>query len=122
MYVVRAAFTLQDGTSMTGFLSPPPPAGSGVPRLFKGEGGEMAFLQPTVITSEGHVNFWLGLRRPDDHVLAGRYLMIGKTPVQIFPLGFCSDTQRLDPPVRGEIPGFMHGVEEDGRLVVRIAR
>ena len=54
MLIVRARFTLADGTVMSGYLTPP----------VQGDDG-LGTLQPVVITPGGQVGFWCGLRAPD---------------------------------------------------------
>jgi hypothetical protein len=51
--VVRAAFTLADGTNLRGYLSPQPVSLS-----------QPGWIQPVVICEAGQVNFWYGIRRP----------------------------------------------------------
>jgi hypothetical protein len=51
--VVRAVFTLADGTNLRGYFSPQPVS------LRK-----PGLVQPVIICDAGQVNFWNGIRRP----------------------------------------------------------
>jgi hypothetical protein len=51
MFVVRARFVLADGTLMSGYLTPP----------VQGQAGLSTF-QPIIITPDGQVVFWCGMR------------------------------------------------------------
>src|SRR6266496_3216054 len=53
MFVVRAIFTLADGSKMQGYLTAPG----------QGEAGIRA-LQPIIVTDRGQVRFWCGTTAP----------------------------------------------------------
>jgi hypothetical protein len=49
MFIVKAMFTLADGSSASGYLTPP----------IKGE-SSLGILQPAIVTDKGQVSFWRG--------------------------------------------------------------
>jgi hypothetical protein len=96
MFVVRAVFTLADGSRMLGYCSPP----------LQGD-DSIGILQPIIITERGQVRFWCGTTAPDLKRLARSYEWLGKVARAVFPLQFQSDVQLVDGPVRGSLPGFL---------------
>jgi hypothetical protein len=96
MFVVRAVFTLADGTKMTGYLTPP----------VKGRDG-IGHLQPIIVTARGQVRFWCGTTVPDAKRLAQSYALLGKDSKRVFPLRFESDVPLRGGPARGSVPGFL---------------
>ena len=97
MLIVRARFTLADGTVMPGYLTPPVDRDDG-----------LGTLQPVVITPGGQVGFWCGLRVPDSTALEQDYRNLGKAkPEEVFPLRFRSDIPLSCGELVGEIPGFL---------------
>jgi hypothetical protein len=96
MFVVRAAFTLADGSTMRGYFTPPGRGDAGV-----------GTLQPIIVTEEGQVRFWCGTSVPGPKRLARSYELLGKDAKQIFPLQFESEVELADGPVMGSVPGFL---------------
>ena len=97
MFVVRAAFTLADGTEMTGYLTPP-----------VGGDGSLGTLQPIVLTSRGQVGFWHGLAAPGPDVLQGHYQRLGKDESKTFPVRFSSAVELAGRPIEGVLGGFLY--------------
>src|SRR4051812_7095428 len=62
MFIVRAVFTLADGSKMQGYLTPPG----------RGEEG-LGALQPIIVTDRGQVRLWCGTTPPDAKRLAQSY-------------------------------------------------
>ena len=96
MFIVRAAFTLADGSKMKGYLTPPS----------RGDDG-LAILQPIIITDRGQVRFWCGTGAFDSKRLARSYEVLGKDAQRVFPLRFESEVEMVGGPVRGSLPGFL---------------
>jgi hypothetical protein len=96
MFVVRAVFTLADGTKMKGYLTPPAKGREGI-----------GSLQPIIVTARGQVRFWCGTAAPDSKRLAQSYALLGKNAQRVFPLRFESDVPLIAGPVRGSVPGFL---------------
>lgn len=96
MFVVRAVFTLADGSMRRGYITP-----SG-----RGDAGVGA-LQPIVVTDQGQVRFWCGTSAPGPKRLARSYELLGKDAKQVFPLQFESEVELVDGPVRNSVPGFL---------------
>jgi hypothetical protein len=96
MFVVRAVFTLADGSRMTGYITPPVPGRDG-----------LGTMQPIIITPRGQVRFWCGKAAPEAKRLEQIYAWMGKDAKRIFPLRFESDVELVDGPARGSVPGFL---------------
>jgi hypothetical protein len=96
MFVVRAVFTLADGSKMRGYVTPP------------GRGdANIGALQPIIVTERGQVRFWCGTTSPSPTRLARNYELFGKDPKHVFPVRFESDVELIDGPVEGGVPGFL---------------
>lgn len=80
--VVKARFTLADGTTMYGWLTPP-----------FGQFSGLGTIQPQIITAEGPVSFWFGILKPTSEDLAQCYKRLGRKPESIFPLHFQSEVE-----------------------------
>jgi hypothetical protein len=96
MFIVRAIFTLPDGSSMHGYLTPP------------GRGdASIGTLQPIIVTELGQVRFWCGTATPGAKRLAQSYELLGKNANRLFPVRFESDVELVGGPVRGSVSGFL---------------
>lgn len=93
--VVRAAFTLADGTNLRGYFSPQPVS-------LRRPG----WVQPVVICDTGQVNFWHGIRRPTQNQMMDKLAKLGKQAAEVFPLRYRSDPVLVGGPISGIIPGF----------------
>jgi len=96
MFVVRAVFTLADGSAMQGYFTPP----------VRGD-ASIGTLQPIIVTEHGQVRFWCGTAAPGPKRLARSYELLGKEAKQVFPLRFQSEVELAGGPVRGSVPGFL---------------
>jgi hypothetical protein len=96
MFIVRALFTLADGSTMGGYFTPPGRGDAGV-----------GALQPILVTDQGQVRLWCGTSVPGPKRLARNYELLGKDAKQIFPLRFESGVKLADGPVTGCVPGFL---------------
>jgi hypothetical protein len=96
MFVVRAVFTLADGSKMRGYCSPP----------LQGD-DSIGILQPIIVTNRGQVRFWCGTTEPDSKRLARNYEWLGKDAGRLFPVHFESEVELVGGPVRGSMPGFL---------------
>ena len=96
MFVVRASFTLADGSKMQGYLTPPVEADD-----------SLGTLQPVIVTAAGHVGFWYGMMSPSSKELAQSYQSLGRDASHIFPLRFESHVEMVGGPVAGSLLGFM---------------
>jgi len=102
MFIVRAEFTLADGTKMLGYLTPPVPGRD-----------SLGTLQPIIITEHGPVLFWYGMLAPDARDLAQSYERLGRGAASVFPVQVTTKVELVGQPIRVTIPGFM--VLEDFR-------
>ncbi len=104
MYVVRALFSLADGTRHIGYLTPGHAA------------DDLGSVQPMIITPQGQVIFWMGGAGGDTTPL---YQKLGKTAAQTFPINFKSDVPLIGGVIFGSIPGFLRLVDwKSGRVEV----
>jgi len=98
MFIVRAVFSLADGSKMIGYLTP------GVQGDYS-----ISTVQPIIITETGQVGFWFGCAIPRAATVAESYRAVGKQgPAAVFPLHFEADVELLDRPVQGILTGFMY--------------
>jgi hypothetical protein len=96
MFVVRAIFTLADGSRMQGYFTPP----------VRGR-DTIGALQPIIVTERGQVRFWCGTAAPDAKRLAQSYQLLGKDAGRVFPLRFESAVELIGGPAEGSVPGFL---------------
>jgi hypothetical protein len=96
MFVVRASFTLADGSRMRGYLTPP-----------NRDDASVGVLQPIIVTDGGQVRFWCGTAAPGPKRLAHCYELLGKDAQHLFPVKFESEVELTGGPVRGSVPGFL---------------
>ena len=96
MFVVRAVFTLAEGSRMHGYCSPP----------LRGD-SSIGALQPIIVTDRGQVRLWCGTTVPDAKRLAHSYEWLGKDARSVFPVRFESEVKLVGGPVRGSVPGFL---------------
>ena len=96
MFVVRAVFTLADGSRMQGYLTPP----------VRGD-ESTGTLQPIIVTDRGQVRFWCGTSAPDSERLARSYELLGKDSRHVFPVQFESEVELVGGRARGSVPGFL---------------
>ena len=108
MFIVRAAFTLADGSRANGYLTPPVQNDS-----------RMGTLQPTIVTDTGQVMLWFGCAVPDRGTLAKSYAQLGRDDgLQVFPLCFESQVELIGGPILGSLPGFLHYPDWRGEEVM----
>ena len=96
MFVVRALFTLADGSKLRGYCTPP----------LRGD-ASLGILQPIIVTERGQVRFWCGTTAPDSKRLAHSYELLGKDARRVFPVRFESEVELVGGPVRDSVPGFL---------------
>jgi hypothetical protein len=93
MLVARAALVAGDGTRYDGYVYP-------------GHAQDPGLLQPTIVTDEGQVNFWLGGVAPRDGALERAYALLGKTADELFPVTYSAVVRYEGVPLEGVIPAF----------------
>jgi hypothetical protein len=82
MVIVKAHFTLADGTSMAGYVTPPGPDSSG-----------LGTIQPQILTRQGQVSFWCGVFKPTREGLLQNYGRLARTAEKVFPVRFSSEVE-----------------------------
>jgi hypothetical protein len=96
MFIVGTNFILADGSSASGYLTPPVQGDAGL--------GE---LQPVIVFSGGQVLFWCGAIEPSTEHIEKNYSLLGKDAASVFPIHFESSVQLRGGNVSGTIPGFL---------------
>lgn len=96
MFVVRAIFTLADGSQMQGYCTPP-----------LRDNASIGILQPIIVTDRGQVRFWCGTAAPDEKRLAHNYELLGKDARRVFPVRFECEVELVGGPINGSVPGFL---------------
>jgi len=96
MFLIRAEFTLADGTNLSGFLTP----------QVKGEPVDLGIIQPHMFLPSGvGVGFWRGLVGLSDEDRKEFYLPLGKSADDVFPISFAAKKGLALGIVSGLIPG-----------------
>jgi hypothetical protein len=94
--MVRAKFTLADGTVMQGMMTLPGPSEAG-----------LGILQPVIITDAGRVLFWHGTFAPEAKELKMSYKILGRDATKVFPIQVVTDVELVGGELSTTIPGFM---------------
>lgn len=96
MLLVRAQFTLADGTTFSGFITP----------QSAGEPLNLGTVQPQIFTPAGLEGFWEGIFPRPANIRAAFYQRMNKTEHQIFPITFTAAPGLASGLVSGRIDGF----------------
>ncbi len=96
MFIVRAFFTLADGSRMEGYCTPP----------LRGN-ASIGILQPIIVTGRGQVRLWCGTAAPDEKRLIHNYDLLGRDARRVFPVQFESAVELVGGPIKGSVPGFL---------------
>ncbi len=108
MFLVKAAFSLADGTQLTGFITPQ--QGPGEP--------DLSILQPYLFTPSGElISFWFGLFEPTKEDVGSIYTMLGRKSTQVFPIRFQAEKGTAKGIVKGTISGFCR-TGKNGQVIV----
>ena len=95
--IVRARFTLADGSTMHGCLAPRSPPST-----------DIGMIQPIILTAAGQVLVWNGVIKPAPQQLAQDYAKLSREARDVFPLRFTSEVELASGPVMGTLNGFMY--------------
>ena len=95
-FIIRALFTLADGTQMRGCLTTPTDADDG-----------LGTLQPVIITEHGQLLFWHGVIAPSAQIVAESYAKLEREAARVFPIQVASDVELVGAPIHAIIPGFL---------------
>jgi hypothetical protein len=107
MFIVKTHFHATDGSEFIGYSTPQ-------------DEYDLGYIQPTIVTPRGQVNFWFGMFKPKKDELRGIYELLEKEPTKLFPLRFESAIQTKGIPLRGEINGFSYSPGVDDNKVIEI--
>jgi hypothetical protein len=100
--VVRARFRCADGSELVGYVTP------------SRTGAEMAYIQPVVVTDDGHVPLWLGVRDDVRELIPRLYELLQKHPETVFPLEFAPTVDAPGSKASGRAEGFGY-LDRDSR-------
>jgi hypothetical protein len=95
-FIVRAFFTLADGTRFLGHVSPPSCNDEGP-----------VTVHPTIVSEKGLIIFWCGIIEPKPTYLAQCYKMLGREASEVFPIRFEADVALANGTIAGTVPGFV---------------
>lgn len=109
MFVVRAAFTLADGSRFMGYLTPPVQGDRSV-----------GTIQPIIVTPKGQVMFWCGAIAPSAEVIRNAYATLGREATATFPCRYSSEVSLVGGPIAGTVNGFLHFRSFSDRTVVEV--
>lgn len=106
IFIVKAIFSLNDGTTLTGYVTPD-------------KESDIGTMQPTIVTKDGQIVFWYGMNRPTKEELEESYKQLNRSAKEIFPVTFRSDPGIESVSVEGDINGFAFSPNpENNRVVV----
>jgi len=107
MFLVRAEFVAADGARFDGYVYP-------------NDRPYIGYLQPTVATEGGQVNFWLGAFGPRAGQLERSYELLGKTAEQLFPVRYRAVVPHEGVPLDGELPAFLRMRSVSDNTIVEV--
>jgi hypothetical protein len=111
IYLIKSTFTLSDGTTLMGFITPIPKSEGDKTRL-------LGSIQPHVFSHTNDVIcFWFGMLQPSDSYIAKLYHLLGKEASSVFPVRFDADPGLSEGITSGTIPGFCY-IGENGKVYV----
>jgi len=99
MFVTTATFTLSDGAEARGFLYPP---------FGRDEETDLGIIQPNIITDQGQIPFWHGIREPNSTEISDFLKMMGKPSTDVFPLKYACDIKIDSIIIEGTLEGFYY--------------
>ncbi len=95
-YLLRAEFTLADGSVVPGHLTYHAPA----------DGGTLRDREPTLCTPDGQVALWLGVLHPDEADVHAWLARIGRPRDAVFPLTWRAAFHPPGDALEGRLDGF----------------
>jgi len=107
LLVVRSKFKLADETEFLGYVSPP---------SIDSTSWHIGYQQPAIVTTNGQVPLWFGIRRHSVERVHGFLALMGKAANEVFPLSYRSDIPMLSGAVEGTLAGFYF--MDDGKISV----
>jgi hypothetical protein len=111
LLVVRARFTLVDGTRLLGFVSPAPPTMV----------WDISNQQPSIVSDKGQIPLYFGIFPPGADRLKEFFELLGKLPDEVFPLNYKTDVEIIGGPVVDTIMGFAF-LDRDSQAVQFIGK
>lgn len=94
-FLVRAVFTLADGSTVDGHLT-----------FVPGDGGGLREREPTLCTPHGQVPLWHGVLAPDANDVATWLGWLGRARAAVFPLGWRAVFHPPGDDLGGRLDGF----------------
>ena len=110
MFLVRAAGTLADGTTVAGFLT-----------SHNGSTPDLSLMQPHIwLPSGGAAGFWMGIFPPKPEGKAAFYREMGRPPSAVFPIQLAAERGLAVGTQAAEILGFYHAPKVSQPPVVEL--
>ena len=107
LLLARAELTARDGTRYDGYVYPSQEQAWG-------------FIQPTIVTGDGQVNFWCGAFPTKPPALAAAYELLGKSAEQLFPVKLQCVVEYEGATLEGDVSAFMHYEHLGSKNVVEV--
>jgi len=104
-YIIKANFTLADGTVFVGVFT----SAKHMPET-------VGWLHPIIFTEQGQVLFYYGVMKPTPQEVLQNYQRLGKTAVEVFPIKFHAAIGVEDGISQGIVESFLY-LTEPGDLV-----
>jgi uncharacterized membrane protein len=102
-YIIKANFTLADGTVFVGVFT----SAEQMPET-------VGWLHPVIFTEHGQVLFYYGVMKPTAQEVSQNYRKLGKTAVEVFPIKFHAAVGVENGISQGTVEGFLYLTELGG--------
>ncbi len=104
-YIVKANFTLADGTKFIGAFTPAARSPETV-----------GWLHPVILTEQGQVLFYYGVMKPMPQEVSLNYQKLGRVASQVFPINFRAAIDIENGINQGTIEGFLYLTRPDDAI------
>jgi hypothetical protein len=98
LQVIRATFTLADGTKLIGFVSSTPPTLQ----------SDISSQQPVILLEKVHILLYFGIFRPDAAKIDSYLYALGKSAAEVFPLRYKTEIDVIGGCIEGAVAGFSY--------------
>lgn len=104
-YIIKADFTLADGTVFVGVFT----SAERMPET-------VGWLHPVIFTEQGQVLFYYGVMKPAPQQILQNYERLGKTAAEVFPIEFHAAAGVENSVSQGMIGGFLYLTKPGDRV------
>lgn len=110
-FLVKATFTIADGTVLNGFITPVSNVNKDVTEI-------LGSIQPYIFALSGkRIHFWFGSIPCSDEGIKNIYYLLEKNSKDIFPIEFVAESGLVKGVTSGTIPGFCY-MEENRKVKI----